>query len=55
MLEAHDLAEQILKTVKDPLMGKKLLLNTYTIADAILIGVFSSAKSNAKSRVPEMC
>lgn len=54
LLETHKLAEQILKTVKDLLECKKLLLRTGTIVDATLIAAPSSTKNSTKSRDPEM-
>ena len=54
LLEAHKLAEQILKTVIDLLESKKLLLRTGTIVDATLIAAPSSTKNSSKSRDPEM-
>lgn len=54
LLEAHKLAEQILKTFTDLLVSKKLLLRTGTIVDAILIAAPSSTKNNTTSRDPEM-
>ncbi len=54
LLEAHKLAEQILKTVTQLLESKKLLLRTGTIVDATLIAAPSSTKNSTKSRDPEM-
>lgn len=54
LLETHKLAEQILQTVTDLLMSKKLLLRTGTIVDATLISAPSSTKNSTKSRDPEM-
>ena len=54
LLETHKLAEQILKTVTDLLVSKKLLLRTGTIVDATLIAAPSSTKNSTKSRDPEM-
>ena len=54
LLEAHKLAEQILQTVTDLLVSKKLLLRTGTIVDATLIAAPSSTKNGTKSRDPEM-
>ena len=54
LLEAHKLAEQILRTVTDLLVSKKLLLRTGTIVDATLIAAPSSTKNGTKSRDPEM-
>src|SRR5574344_1544889 len=53
LLEAHKLAEQILKTVTDLLQSKKLLLRTGTIVDATLIAAPSSTKNSTKSRSEE--
>lgn len=54
LLQAHQLAEQILKTVKDLLVSKKLLLRTGTIVYATLIAAPGSTKNSTKSRDPEM-
>ena len=54
LLETHNLAEQILQTVTDLLVSKKLLLRTGTIVDATLISAPSSTKNSTKSRDPEM-
>lgn len=54
LLETHKLAEQILQTVTDLLVSKKLLLRTGTIVDATLIAAPSSTKNSTKSRDPEM-
>lgn len=48
------MAEQILKTVTDLLVSKKLLLRMGTIVDATLIAAPSSTKNSTKSRDPEM-
>lgn len=54
LLETHKLSEQILKTVTDLLVSKKLLLRKGTIVDATLIAAPSSTKNKTKSRDPEM-
>lgn len=54
LLETHKLPEQILKTVTDLLVSKKLLLRKGTIVDATLIAAPSSTKNKTKSRDPEM-
>lgn len=54
LLQAHQLAEQTLKTVMDLLVSKKLLLRTGTIVDATLIAAPGSTKNRTKSRDPEM-
>ena len=54
LLETHTHAEQILQTVTDLLVSKKLLLRTGTILNATLIAAPSSTKNGIKSRDPEM-
>ena len=54
LLETHKLAEQILQTVTDLLVSKKLLLRTGIIVNATLIAAPSSTKNSTKSRDPEM-
>jgi IS5 family transposase len=54
LLDKHKLAEQILKTVTDLLVSKKLLLRTGTIVDATLIAAPSSTKNSPHSRDPQM-
>jgi len=54
LLEKHKLAEQILKTVTELLVSKKLLLPAGTVLDVTLIAVLSPPKNSTKSRDPEM-
>ena len=53
-LEKHKLAEQILATVNDLLIGKGLLLKAGTAVDATLIAAPTSTKNKDKARDPEM-
>ena len=53
-LEKHKLAEQILATVNDLLIGKGLLLKVGTAVDATLIAAPTSTKNKDKVRDPEM-
>ncbi|MGV0959926.1 MAG: IS5 family transposase [Limnohabitans sp.] len=52
--EEHQLAEQILATVKATLSGKGLMLREGTVVDAILIAAPSSTKNKDGERDPEM-
>ena len=53
-LEKHKLAEQVLATVNDLLIGKGLLLKVGTAVDASLIAAPTSTKNKDKARDPEM-
>jgi len=53
-LEKYKLAEQILATVNDLLIGKGLLLKVGTAVDATLIAAPTSTKNKDKVRDPEM-
>ena len=53
-LEEYKLAEQILATVNDLLIGKGLLLKVGTAVDATLIAAPSATKNKDKARDPEM-
>ena len=53
-LEKYKLAEQILATVNDLLIGKGLLLKVGTAVDATLIAAPTSTKNKVKVRDPEM-
>ena len=53
-LEKYKLAEQILATVNDLLIGKGLLLKVGTAVDATLIAAPTSTKNKDKARDPEM-
>ena len=53
-LEKHKLAEQILASVNDLLIGKGLLLKASTAVDATLIAAPTSTKNKDKARDPEM-
>ena len=53
-LEKYKLAEQILATVNDLLIGKGLLLKVGTAVDASLIAAPTSTKNKDKARDPEM-
>ena len=53
-LDKHKLAEQILATVNDLLVGKGLLLKVGTAVDATLIAAPTSTKNKDKTRDPEM-
>ena len=53
-LEKYKLAEQILATVNDLLIGKGLLLKVETAVDATLIAAPTSTKNKDKARDPEM-
>ena len=53
-LEKHKLAEQILATVNDLLIGRGLLLKAGTAVDATLIAAPTSTKNKDKARDPEM-
>jgi IS5 family transposase len=54
LLEAHDLARQILATVNATLAAKGLMLKSGTVVDATLIAAPSSTKNNTGGRDPEM-
>lgn len=54
VLEQHQLAAQILKTVNDLLGAKGLLLRSGTVVDATLIAAPSSTKNASGQRDPEM-
>jgi IS5 family transposase len=54
LLEANDLAEDILKTVNAHLARKGLLLKSGTVVDATLIAAPSSTKNSSGERDPEM-
>ena len=54
LLEKHKLAEQILATVNDLLIGRGLLLKAGTAVDATLIAAPTSTKNKDKARSPEM-
>ena len=53
-LEQHKLAEQILATVNDLLIGRGLRLKAGTAVDATLIAAPTSTKNKDKTRDPEM-
>ena len=53
-LEKHKLAEQVLATVNDLLVGNGLLLRVGTAVDATLIAAPTSTKNRDKARDPEM-
>ena len=53
-LEKHRLAEQVLATVNDLLVGKGLLLKVGTAVDATLIAAPTSTKNKDNARDPEM-
>jgi IS5 family transposase len=54
MLEAHDLALDMLRVVNDILQAKGLMLRTGTVVDATLISAPSSTKNAEGKRDPEM-
>jgi transposase, IS5 family len=54
LLEAHDLAVDMLRVVNDILQAKGLLLRTGTAVDATLIAAPSSTKNAQGERDPEM-
>ena len=54
LLEAHELAQQILATVNATLAAKGLLLKSGTVVDATLIAAPSSTKNSSGERDPEM-
>jgi IS5 family transposase len=54
LLEAHDLAVDMLRVVNDILHAKGLLLRTGTAVDATLIAAPSSTKNAEGERDPEM-
>ena len=54
LLEAHDLAADMLRVVNDILQAKGLLLRTGTAVDATLIAAPSSTKNAEGERDPEM-
>ncbi|MEJ7685543.1 MAG: IS5 family transposase [Variovorax sp.] len=54
LLEAHDLAADMLRVVNDILQSKGLLLRTGTAVDATLIAAPSSTKNAGGERDPEM-
>jgi IS5 family transposase len=54
LLEANNLATQILVTVNAKLIGRGLLLKAGTVVDATLIAAPSSTKNNSGERDPEM-
>jgi len=54
LLEAHDLAADMLRVVNDILQAKGLMLRTGTVVDATLISAPSSTKNAGGERDPEM-
>jgi IS5 family transposase len=54
LLEAHQLAQQILATVNAGLIERGLMLKTGTVVDATLIAAPSSTKNDQGQRDPEM-
>ena len=54
LLEKHQLASQILKTINTGLTEQGLMLKTGTLVDATLIAAPSSTKNSAGTRDPEM-
>ncbi len=54
LLEAHQLAQQILATVNAGLIERGLMLKTGTVVDATLIAAPSSTKNDKGQRDPEM-
>jgi IS5 family transposase len=54
LLEAHDLAADMLRVVNDILQAKGLMLRTGTVVDATLISAPSSTKNAEGERDPEM-
>lgn len=54
LLEAHELAQQILATVNATLAAKGLMLKSGTVVDATLIAAPSSTKNSTGERDPEM-
>jgi IS5 family transposase len=54
LLEAHDLAAQMLAAVDDTLSRRGLLLKSGSVVDATLIAAPSSTKNRTGSRDPEM-
>jgi len=54
LLEAHDLAVDMLRVVNDILQAKGLMLRTGTVVDATLISAPSSTKNAEGERDPEM-
>ena len=54
LLEAHQLAQQILATVNATLTDKGLMLREGTVVDATLIAAPSSTKNKDGERDPEM-
>ena len=54
LLEAHDLAAQMLAAVNDTLRRHGLLLKSGSVVDATLIAAPSSTKNNTGTRDPEM-
>lgn len=54
LLEAHQLAPQILATVNAMLANRGLMLKSGTVVDATLIAAPSSTKNNGGQRDPEM-
>jgi IS5 family transposase len=54
LLEAHDLAADMLRVVNDILQTKGLMLRTGTVVDATLISAPSSTKNAEGERDPEM-
>jgi IS5 family transposase len=55
LLEANDLADDILKAVNAHLARKGLLLKRGSIVDATIIAAPSSTKNAEGERDPEMC
>ena len=53
-LEKHKLAEQIMATVNDLLIGRGLLLKAGIAVDATLIAAPTSTKNKDRARDPEM-
>lgn len=54
LIEAHDLGEEILRSVNDHLQAKGVKIGTGTIVDATIIAAPSSTKNAAGQRDPEM-
>ena len=54
MLEAHNLAAQMLASVNAQLIERGLLLKTGTVVDATLIAAPTSTKNSTGERDPEM-
>ena len=54
LLEKHQLAPQVLRTINEGLTSKGLLLKTGTLVDASLIAAPSSTKNHTGERDPEM-